>query len=61
MTAGVVVPFDLDMVEGLPRRLADGSLRSVVDDWRFAESIYRVALDGVMTHRMTYQDLPDDA
>lgn len=61
MTAGVVVPFDLDMVEELPRRMADGTFRTVIDDWRFAESLYRIALDGEMTHRMVYQDLPDDA
>jgi hypothetical protein len=33
----------------------------VIDDRRFAEAIYRVALaDGIMD-RVAYQDLPDDA
>jgi len=65
MTAGVFVPFDLETIEDLymelPRRLGESKLDAVIDDRRFAEAIYRVALaDGIMD-RVAYQDLPDDA
>ena len=64
MTAGVNVLLDFDMLEEilaeLPRRLYEGDLRSVLDDRRFAEATYRVALaDGIMD-RISYQDLPPD-
>ena len=64
MTAGVFVPFDLETIEDLcaelPRRLGESKLDAVIDDRRFAEAIYRVALaDGIMD-RVAYQDLPDD-
>jgi hypothetical protein len=60
MTAGVNVPFDLieDLYDALPRR---PRLTDLIDDRRFAETIYRVALaDGIMD-RVTYQDPPEDA
>ena len=65
MTAGVFVPFYLETIEDLyaelPRRLGESKLDAVIDDRRFAEAIYRVALaDGIMD-RVAYQDLPDDA
>jgi hypothetical protein len=65
MTAGVNVPFDLGTIEDLyaelPRRLAESKLDALINDRRFAEAIYRVALvDGLMD-RVAYQDLPDDA
>jgi len=65
MTAGVNVPFDLDLIEDicaeLPRRLGNSKLTDLIDDRHFAETIYRIALaDGVMD-RIAYQDLPDDA
>ena len=61
MTAGVNVPFDLalieDLYDALPRRLGETRLTDLIDDRRFAETIYRVALaDGI-----TYQDPPEDA
>jgi hypothetical protein len=64
MTAGVNVPFDFAMVEDLraelPPRLGKGGLTALIDDRRFAEVVYRVALaDGIMD-RIAFQDLPDD-
>jgi hypothetical protein len=64
MTAGVNVPFDpetiLDLAAELPRHLHGKPLATIIDDRRFAETIYRVALaDGIM-ERVRYQDLPDD-
>jgi hypothetical protein len=65
MTAGVNVPFELGAIEDLyaelPRRLGESKLTALIDDRRFAETIYRVALaDGIMD-RVAYQELPDDA
>ncbi|WP_354111660.1 hypothetical protein [Bradyrhizobium sp. S3.12.5] len=58
MTAGVNVPFEIDMLEPicmmLPRRVADSKLSQVADDRRFAEAVYKVGLaDGVMD-RLAY-------
>jgi hypothetical protein len=65
MTAGVQVPFDLDTIEDLsaqlPICLRKCELAALVDDRRFAEVIYRVALAGGIMDRIRYQDLPDDA
>src|SRR5580704_5295286 len=65
MTAGVNVPFDLAFIEdihaGLPRRLGKSKLTALIDDRRFAEVIYRIALAGGIMDRIAYQDLPDDA
>ena len=45
----------------LPRRLGETRLTDLIDDRRFVETIYRVALaDGIMD-RVTYQDPPEDA
>jgi hypothetical protein len=65
MTAGVQVPFDLDTIEDLsaqlPICLRKCKLTALIDDRRFAEVIYRVALAGGIMDRIRYQDLPDDA
>jgi hypothetical protein len=65
MTAGVQVPFDLGTIEDLcaelPNSLRDIDLTALVDDRRFAEVIYRVALSNGVMDRVRYQDLPDDA
>jgi hypothetical protein len=65
MTAGVNVPFDLDIIEDiyaeLPRRLGESKVTALVDDWRFAEAIYRVALANGIMDRISYQELPGDA
>lgn len=65
MTAGVNVPFEIEMLEPvcalLPQRMANGKLTRTADDRRFAEAVYRVGLaDGVMD-RLAYLDLPDRA
>src|SRR5215472_15058721 len=57
MTAGVNVPFDLalieDLYDALPRRLGETRLTDLIDDRRFAETIYRVALaDGIILRRL---------
>jgi hypothetical protein len=64
MTAGVNVPLDLEMLESLiaelPRPLCGKELPSIVDDRRFAETIYRIALASGVMERMKYQDPPTD-
>ena len=63
MTAGVNVPFEIEMLEPvcmlLPQRIGNSRLSRIADDRRFAEAVYKVGLaDGVMD-RLTYLDLPD--
>jgi len=65
MTAGVNVPFEIEMLEPvctlLPRRMGDSKLSRIAADRRFAEAVYKVGLaDGVMD-RLAYLDLPDRA
>jgi len=52
MTAGVVVPFDLELMEDLlceVPQIGRKQLRAAIDDRRFAEAVYRVAIaDGIM-------------
>jgi|SRR5665213_471263 len=65
MTAGVNVPFEVEMLEPicmlLPRRLGNSKLRQIAEDRRFAETVYKLGLaDGVMD-RLAYLDLPDRA
>ena len=59
------MPFDLAIIEDLhpelPRRLGNSKLTALIDDRRFAEAIYRIALAGGIMDRIAYQDLPDDA
>ena len=60
----LTVPLDLgsfkDIAGGLPRRLVNNELIALIDDRRFAETIYRTALaDGVMD-RLRYQDPRDN-
>jgi hypothetical protein len=64
MTGGVSVPVDLGVIQGLyaelPRSLGRHDLTTLVDDRRFAETIYRVALaDGIMD-RVAFQELPQN-
>ncbi len=64
MTAGVNVPIDIglvmDLQAELPRNLSQIASTTLIDDRRFAETLYRVALaDGIMD-RMKYLDLPED-
>ena len=63
MTAGVNVPFEMEMLEPvctlLPQRMGNSKLSRIAEDRRFAEAVYKVGLaDGVMD-RLTYLDLPD--
>jgi hypothetical protein len=55
----VNVPFDLVLIEdhfdALPRSLGEAKLTELIDDRRFAESIYRVALADGLMDRVTYQ------
>jgi hypothetical protein len=64
MADGANVPFDLETIENLraalPWRLQEREVTALIDDRRFAEIIYRVALAGGVMDRMAYQDLPDD-
>jgi hypothetical protein len=65
MTAGIYVPFDLDMlpdiVDELPRRLGDSPRASLADNRLFAEAIYRIALADGVADRVTYLDLSREA
>ena len=60
MTAGVNVPFDPETIEDLtaelPRHLREKPLATIIDDRRFAETIYRVALSGGVMERIKYHD-----
>ena len=63
MTAGVNVPFEIEMLEPictlLPQRMVNSKLSRIAEDRRFAEAVYKVGLaDGVMD-RLAYLDLPD--
>jgi hypothetical protein len=59
MTAGVLVPLDLELIEdaiaGTPQLLRKG-YEEVIDDRRFAEAIYRVALASGLMEQVAYQD-----
>ena len=63
MTAGVSVPFEVEMLEPvcalLPQRVANAKLAQIADDRRFAEAVYKVGLADGVTDRLTYLDLPD--
>ena len=65
MTAGVNVPFEIEMLEPvcmlLPQRIANSKLSRIAEDRRFAEAVYKVGLsDGVMD-RLAYLDHADGA
>jgi len=59
MTAGILVPLDLELIEdaiaGTPQLLRKG-YEEVIDDRRFAEAIYRVALASGLMEQVAYQD-----
>lgn len=65
MTAGVNVPFEIEMLEPicmqLPQSMGNNKLSRIAEDRRFAEAVYKVGLaNGVMDH-LAYLDLPGDA
>jgi hypothetical protein len=43
----------------LPQNLGNSRLSRIVDDRRFAEAVYKVALAGSVLDRMGYLDIPD--
>jgi hypothetical protein len=64
MTAGASVPLDRELITDalnvLPQSLTK-SPTAALDDRRFAEAIYRVALAGGVMQRIKYQDPFDEA
>ncbi len=62
MTAGVNVPLDVtimtQLIDELPRHMQGQPLEVIVDDRRFAETIYRIALANGLMDRIEYRDLP---
>lgn len=65
MTAGVNVSLDPGMFEDiyaeLPHRLGERKLSALIEDRRFAEAIYRIALAGGIMDSIIPYDLPGDA
>jgi hypothetical protein len=61
MTTGICVPFEPqvlhDIKAELPRSLADVSMTRLIDDPRFAEVIYGVALASGILDRVEYRDV----
>ena len=59
MTAGVLVPFDIELIEDViadsPQLLRNRG-EELIDDRRFAEAIYRVALASGLMDQVVYQD-----
>lgn len=59
MTAGVLVPLDLELIEdaiaGTPQLLRKG-YEEIINDRRFAEAIYRVALSSGLMEHVAYRD-----
>jgi len=59
MTAGVLVPFDIELIEDViadsPQLLRNRG-EELIDDRRFAEAIYRVALASGLMDQVAYQD-----
>jgi hypothetical protein len=59
MTAGVVVPFDLELMEDVlceVPQLTRKTLVAVSDDRRFAETTYRLAIADGLTEQISYVD-----
>ena len=59
MTAGVLVPLDIELIEyaiaDTPQLLRNRR-EELIDDRRFAEAIYRVALASGLMEQVAYQD-----
>ena len=59
MTAGVPVPFDIELIEDAiadTPQLLRNRREELIDDRRFAEAIYRVALASGLMEQVAYQD-----
>ncbi|RXH12469.1 hypothetical protein [Bradyrhizobium guangzhouense] len=65
MTAGVNVPFEVEMLEAicamLPRSIGNRELSRIAEDRRFAEAVYKAGLIGGVMDKMAYIDLTDQA
>jgi len=61
MTAGIVVPVDIDLIAIAGKatlQLGRRPLAEAIEDRRFAEAIYRIAIADGVTEDVAYQDLP---
>ena len=59
MTAGILVPLDIELIEDAiadTPQLLRKRREEVIDDRRFAEAIYRVALASGIMEQVAYQD-----
>jgi hypothetical protein len=59
MTAGVLVPFDMEFLEDVfceVPQLGGKRLEEAADDRRLAEAIYRIAIESGVTEIVRYQD-----
>ena len=59
MTAGVLVPLDIKLIEDAiadTPQLLRNRRENLIDDRRFAEAIYRVALASGLMEQVAYQD-----
>ncbi|WP_431201393.1 hypothetical protein ACQ86E_19705 [Bradyrhizobium betae] len=58
MTAGVNVPFEIEMLDAvcalLPRNIANSKLSRVAEDRRFAEAVYTIGLMDGVTDKMAH-------
>jgi hypothetical protein len=51
----------MKLIDELPRQMQGQPLEVIVDDRRFAETIYRIALASGLMDRIEYRDLPTAA
>jgi hypothetical protein len=64
MTAGVLVPVDIELIEDAMAdtpQLLRNRREELIDDRRFAEAIYRVALASGLMKQVAYQDTISEA
>jgi hypothetical protein len=64
MTAGVLVPLDIELIEDAivdTPQLLHNRREELIDDRRFAEAIYRVALASGLMEQVAYQDKISEA
>jgi hypothetical protein len=64
MTAGVLVPLDIELIEDAiadTPQLLRNRYEELIDDRRFAEAIYRVALASGLMEQVAYQDTISEA
>ena len=64
MTAGVLVPLDIELIEDAiadTPQLLRNRREELIDDRRFAEAIYRVALASGLMEQVAYQDTISEA